>query len=217
MDIPALLADALTAPAGVAIVVAYLLGSVPFGLLFAKFKGVDLRTVGSGNIGATNTVRAIGKVWGGAAFLLDLGKGWFPAFVLAPLLAEPERVLVLQVACGAAATIGHCFPVYLRFRGGKGVATGCGAIIAIDPVVFLVAGAVWLVVLFTTRYVGLASLLMGVTFPIAAAFRRVPDGSWALVIGAIWLALLILVRHRTNIARMIAGTEPRSGGPKSKS
>jgi len=213
-----LLAAAPSTPEALAVVCAYLLGAVPFGLLFASMKGVDLRAFGSGNIGATNTVRALGKGWGYTAFFLDLGKGWFPAFVLAPwLAASPDRVLALQVVCGAAATLGHCFPVYLRFKGGKGVATGCGAMVAIDPVIFLVAGVIWLIALFTSRYVGLASILMGISFPISAAVRREPGGSWWLVIGAILLTLLILVRHRTNIARMIAGTEPKSGRLKSES
>ena len=212
-----LLVDAPALSKWMAILLAYLLGAIPFGLLLANMKGVDLRRIGSGNIGATNTVRALGKGWGGLSFLLDVGKGWFPAFVLAPWLAEGLGTLPLQVACGAAATLGHCFPVYLRFKGGKGVATGCGAFIAIDPIIFLLAGVVWLVTLFTTRFVGLSSILMGVTFPLTAAWRREPGSSWARVIGGILLTLLILVRHRTNIARMVAGTEPKSGASKPNS
>jgi glycerol-3-phosphate acyltransferase PlsY len=183
---------------------------VPFGLLLARLlKGVDLRTIGSGNIGATNTMRALGRPWGVFAFLLDLAKGWLPAFWFAALASSAEGRQLASVLCGAAAVVGHCFPVYLRFRGGKGVATACGAMVAIDPLVFLIGGSVWLLAALALRYVSLASILMGVTFPLAAWWRH-PDGL-PLVLGASALTVLIIVRHRANIARMLAGTEPRMG------
>ena len=112
------------------------------------------------------------------------------------------------VLAGAAAVVGHCFPIYLGFRGGKGVATGCGALLGLDWRLFAIGGAVWLAVLLISRYVGLASILMGVTFPVAAGFLFGP--SHPAVFGAGALLLLILIRHRSNMARMLAGTEPKA-------
>lgn len=197
------------------LVVAYLLGSVPFGLILARLvKGVDLRTIGSGNIGATNAVRAMGRRWGFAVFALDFAKGWAPVF-LAPHVIDcaPGERGTLQVLAGTAAVLGHCFPLYLRFRGGKGVATGCGAIVAMEPFVFVSGGLVWLVTRFSTGYAGLASILMGLTFPVAAWFLGGEERT-ELVVGGALLALLIVLRHRSNIQRMLAGTEPRAGAAK---
>lgn len=199
------------------IVASYLLGAVPFGLVIARlFKGVDLREVGSGNIGATNTIRAVGKPLGITAFVLDFAKGWAPVYLFVPLLlpdvAEP---MLLRVACGTAAVVGHCFPIYLRFRGGKGVATGCGAITGVDPMVCVIGTVVWLVTIKGLRFVGLASMTMGLSFPISAWVLHRDERSF--IAGAGLLTLLILVRHRANIARMLAGTEPRTGGPRASS
>jgi len=198
-----------------AVAIAYLLGSVPFGLVLVRLvRGIDLRTIGSGNIGATNAMRAAGKPVGYAVFVLDFLKGFAPVFWLAPAVAlAPERQLSLQVLCGALAVLGHCFPLYLLFRGGKGVSTGCGALVAIDPRVALAGGVVWLIVLLSLRYTGLASLMMGLTFPIAAALAGAP-AQGPLVVGTLLLALLIVVRHRTNIRRMLAGNEPKIGAKK---
>lgn len=198
-----------------AVAIAYLLGSVPFGLVLVRLvRGIDLRTVGSGNIGATNAMRAAGKPVGYAVFVLDFLKGFAPVYWLAPQLAlAPERQLCLQVICGALAVLGHCFPLYLLFRGGKGVSTGCGALVALDPLVALAGGVVWLVALLGLRYTGLASLLMGMAFPIVALLRGAPARG-PLVVGTLLLALLIVVRHRSNIRRMLAGTEPKIGSKK---
>ncbi|MDF1836295.1 MAG: glycerol-3-phosphate 1-O-acyltransferase PlsY [Planctomycetota bacterium] len=193
-----------------ALVASYLLGAVPFGLVMAKmFKGIDLRTVGSGNIGATNAMRAMGKPLGLTAFLLDWGKGFVAAYFFAPWGGSEDQ-LTVQVLCGALAVIGHCFPVYLKFKGGKGVATASGAIIAMDPIVFLAGGVVWLVVLFTSRYVSVASILMGITFPVAAYVRMGSPGL-PFILGCAALATLILVRHRENMKRLMAGTESKIG------
>lgn len=195
-----------------AVAAAYLLGSIPFGLVLAKWvRGVDLRQFGSGNIGAANAVRAMGRAWGFVAFALDFLKGWGPVFYCAHFAGEdPRMVPLLLVVCGTASVLGHCYSIYLGFRGGKGVATGCGAIVAIDPRIFVAGGIVWLITLFTTRYVGLASIMMGLTFPIATWFLA-GESERALLIGASLLTLLILVRHRSNLKRMMAGTEPRAG------
>lgn len=188
----------------------YLLGSIPFGLLLARvLKGIDVRDVGSGNIGATNTMRALGKGWGVVAFALDFLKGWFPVYMLAPLIAGDGDVELARLVAGSAAVLGHCFPLYLRFKGGKGVSTGCGAIVAVDPLVFILGGAVWLLMLPTSRMVSLASIAMGLAFPVVAWVRHPEDGPF--IIGCALLALLVVVRHRTNIARILAGTESRIG------
>ena len=198
------------APVWGATLVSYLLGAVPFGLLMARsLKGVDLRTVGSGNIGATNAMRVLGKPLGLLAFVLDLAKGFVPVLLLAPWAAGPEDEALARLLCGGAAVLGHCFPVYLRFKRGKGVATGCGAIVAVEPLVFLAGGLAWLVTVATTRFVGLASIVMGCTFPAAAAWLHPADGPF--IFGCGLLALLILVRHRANVGRMLRGEEPRIG------
>ena len=200
--------------AWLATVLAYLLGSIPFGLLIAlRVKGVDLRRFGSGNIGASNAVRALGKRWGLTVFALDFLKGLVPVLACRWIDVPADGVVLLQVLVGTAAVLGHCYSVYLRFEGGKGVATGCGAIIAIEPLVFVAGGLVWLATRYATRYLGLASILMGATFPIAAwvegLVTRKPKPE--LIVGATLLTVLILVRHRSNIQRMLAGTEPRAG------
>ncbi len=192
------------------IVIAYLLGAIPFGLILGWLKGVDLRTIGSGNIGATNAVRAMGRPWGFAVFGLDFLKGFVPV-LLAPRVGEfnGHDAEFLQVLVGTASVLGHCYPVYLKFKGGKGVATGCGAIVAIEPLVFLAGGIVWLLTRLATGYAGLASILMGVAFPIVAFVGWWPERR-ALVVGAALLMLLIVVRHRGNIHRMLQGTEPNA-------
>jgi len=196
-----------TAPGAAAFLASYLLGAVPFGLLIARAKGVDLRRVGSGNIGATNTSRALGRGWGFLAFGLDFGKGWVPVGAFAVWAAPDDPILA--VACGLAAVLGHCFPVYLRFRGGKGVATACGAMAALDPLVCALGGLVWVVALYGVRFVGVASMAMGATYPIAA-YALHPERP-AVYLGAVLFAVLIVLRHHSNIARILAGTEPRAG------
>lgn len=211
---------AIVVPSGsewIAVLISYLLGAVPFGWLMAKvLRGVDLSQVGSGNIGATNASRALGKPLGVVAFVLDFAKGFVPAAVIGPRLAEASDPTTLAVWCGAFAAVGHCWPVYLRFRGGKAVATWCGAVVALDPVIFLVGGLVWLAVFFGPGFVGLASILMTAAFPVVAWWRQEASGlGTAVVWGTAAMAVLIAVRHRANISRMLAGTEPRRGRKKS--
>lgn len=194
------------------LLVSYLLGAIPFGLVLGYLvKGVDIRRQGSGNIGATNVGRALGRPWAITAFALDCAKGWAPAFFL-PHLIRGESPWALRVAAGFCAVCGHVWPVYLGFRGGKGVATLCGAVLAVDPLVFLGGGVVWLLTLFSTRYVGLSSMLMGLSFPFLAAWRLSGKPHAAEVVwGAALLSALVFVRHRANIGRMLAGTEPKAG------
>lgn len=192
-----------------ALLLAYLLGSVPFGLVLSRtLAGVDPRTVGSGNIGATNTIRAAGKPIGLLAFVLDVGKGMAPALVLAD---DPE----LAACAMAAAVLGHCFSLYLGFKGGKGVATMVGGVLALDPQLLLVGGLVWVGTLAVTRWVSLASILMTAGFAAGAAARFGISDLRTVALGA--LAILVLWLHRANLARILAGTEPRAfSGSKGK-
>lgn len=201
----------------VAIGLSYLLGAVPFGLVLVWFAThQDLREFGSGNIGATNAMRAAGKPVGIVSFLLDWAKGLVPVLVIAPWAGggDLSNLVPLQVACGSAAVLGHCFPIYLKLRGGKGVATACGALAALDPMLLVVGFVAWIVTLLVSRYVGLASIAMGLAFPLAAWWRRGPEDGSEVLVGSCLLTLLILVRHRSNMARMLAGTEPKAGAKK---
>jgi len=198
-----------------AVVAAFFLGTVPFGLLLARaVAGVDIRKVGSGNIGATNVARVLGLKGFLATLLLDAGKG-LAAVRLAPaLVAGRAGDLSLPVACAAAAVVGHCFPPFLRFRGGKGAATAAGALLGLDAVAVGIAAGVWVVVLAVTRFASVASIAMGLAFPLAvlvvepreALHERVP----LLGLGCA-LAGFLLLRHRSNLRRLLAGTEPRVG------
>lgn len=196
-----------------ALLVSYLLGSVPFGWLLARaLKGVDLRRVGSGNIGATNAMRVLGKPLGVLAFALDFAKGWLPVALFAEAFLRDETGLgSLQVLCGAAAVVGHVFPLYLGFRGGKAVATGCGAIVGVDPLIFLIGGLVWMLSITTVRMVSVASIAMALTFPIVAWQRAGELYGTEVVWGTGALAALVVWRHRANLLRIAAGTEPRTG------
>jgi len=184
-------------------VAAYLLGSVPFGLVIARALGLgDLRKIGSGNIGATNVLRTGNKAAAAATLALDAGKGAIAVLVARALWAEDAA----QIA-GAAAFLGHCFPVYLGFRGGKGVATFLGTLLALAWPVGLAACATWLAIAVLFRISSLAALLAAASAPL-----------WALGLGhasaaglALFLAALVWIRHRENIARLRAGTEPRIG------
>ena len=202
----------------VSIIVAYFLGAIPFGLVVGRLKGVDIREVGSGNIGATNLTRTLGRGWGAAAFLLDFFKGLLPTagglflYRLVPTVRETLRPEHLAIACGVAAVFGHMFPIYLRFRGGKGVATSFGVICAVAPLAALISGAVWLGVFFASHIVSAASLIAAGLFPVSVFFlerEREPEVFYALEALALFAALLILVRHSSNIRRLLAGKESR--------
>jgi glycerol-3-phosphate acyltransferase PlsY len=182
----------------------YLLGSVPFGLLLGWWRGVDVRERGSRNIGATNVLRVVGKAEAAATLVLDGLKG------AAPVLAA--RVLgagdVWAAAAGLSAVLGHCFPVFLRFRGGKGVATALGALLAALPAVGLVAVFVWLLTALCFRYSSLAALLAAASVPVAAAAW---EGRGPLLAFTLVLAGLIVVRHHENIRRLWRGEEQKIG------
>jgi glycerol-3-phosphate acyltransferase PlsY len=187
-----------------AAVLGYLLGSVPFGLLLTGAAGLgDIRRVGSGSIGATNVLRTGRKGLAAATLLLDGAKGAAAVLLGAWLAGEPG-----VFAGGLAAVLGHLFPVWLRFRGGKGVATGFGVLLAASPLVGLLAGAVWLAVAAVVRMSSAAGLAAFAAAPLLAWGLRAPDPVLAL---AFTIALLVYARHHSNIQRLLAGTEPRIG------
>ena len=192
---------------------AYLYGAVPFGYLLARLlKGVDLRDVGSGNVGATNAARVLGWRFFPLVFVLDFSKGCLPTLIAARLLAGSGGVFnphPLAVACAIGAVLGHAFPVYLGFKGGKAVATGTGALAMLAPGPLLVAFAVWVGVLLVWRYVSLASICAAAT--LAVFVWIIPGGALGqglfLTAFATFGALLVIVLHRSNIKRLLAGAE----------
>ena len=191
------------------VAVAYLIGSIPFSFLVARAFGVhDVRQVGSGNVGATNVLRSAGKAAGALALLLDLGKG-AAASALAGRLAPGEAVL--PAAAAVAAVVGHMYPVWLRFQGGKGVATGLGAFAPLAPLAALGAVAVFALVGLATRFVSLGSIAGGVALAGLALARRGLD---PVAIAAVFTAALVVFRHRSNLRRILGGTERRVGQPK---
>lgn len=199
---------------GALVLASYLLGAVPFGLLFARLKGIDIRAVGSGNIGATNVMRAVGKPWGIATFACDALKGFVPAFFF-PMIGISsdwnfQSLEILSVLCGVAAILGHNFPVYLRFKGGKGVATSAGALLGIAPAAVAIGLATWALFFFTLRYVSLASIVAALTIPVSGWFLYRTNGL-LLPITLTVLGLLVVWRHKANIRRLLDGTEGRFG------
>ena len=195
-------------------VAGFLSGSLPFGYFAGRMRGMDIREHGSGNIGATNVIRVLGKGIGIPVFVLDLLKGLVPVLMMKGLGAESW----VWVLTGMCAILGHMFTPWLGFKGGKGVATAAGVLLGIEPLSMLVGLGVWLGFYFGTRYVSLASMMAGVGVAGTMAVQMGQSGQWDRVLlgFGVALALLVILRHRANIGRLIAGTEPRSGGKKMK-
>jgi len=182
------------------IIISYLVGSIPFGLLLGKLAGIDVRQDGSGNIGATNVSRLLGKKVGAVTLLLDAGKGLLP-MVAADMLGFAQHIVML---CGAAAFIGHLFPLYLRFRGGKGVATALGIFLFLSPVALLICAAAFFAAVYLSGFVSLGSLLAAGLMPVVVFFQQ---GSGACFYLAVFVGLLIWIKHRSNIIRLLRGEE----------
>ncbi len=183
---------------------AYLVGSIPFAFIVARRRGVDLRARGSRNIGASNVLRTTGVAMAVTAMCLDAVKG-----ALAVLIASRlSNGLVLPVAAGLASVVGHIYPVWLGFRGGKGVATAAGVFAVLAPVALAAASAVFVVAVLVTRYISIGSMAAAAALAVATTNGHQP---LAVTIGAIAAAALIVYRHRDNLARLRAGTERRVG------
>ena len=190
----------------VAVAAAYVVGAVPIGFLVARaFGGGDIRRRGSGNIGATNVLRTLGRLPAIITLLGDIGKG-YAAVALASYLGGD--IPAVTAAAAVAAVVGNCWSVFLGFHGGKGVATGLGALLWLTPLATLAALPVFVVVTATTRFVSLASLVSAACVPFGALALGAPRAS---VLGAFAVAAVVIVRHRENIARLRAGTEHRLG------
>ncbi|MBN2064199.1 MAG: glycerol-3-phosphate 1-O-acyltransferase PlsY [Sedimentisphaerales bacterium] len=211
---------------------AYLLGAIPFGLIFSKIKGIDIRQHGSGNIGATNVVRVMGKKWGYPCFFLDVLKGLLPTLLAGMIITNRMAVTseqneliagtntyagqVLWLCVATACIIGHMFPIYLKFKGGKGVATSLGVILGIWPF-FTLTGVIvflmWTFVWAWTRTVSIASIVSAAAFPLYLAVLtwRIPAWEFQnmkpLFVFSTALAILVIVKHKSNIVRLLNGTE----------
>ena len=194
---------------GVLVLFGYLLGSVPFGILVARLfdRNINLRETGSGNIGATNVARAAGKAAGILTLALDAGKGIF-AMVLAYLLLGEDYFWLALV--GGAVFLGHVFSIYLRFKGGKGVATALGVILTLSPVTAFLLAVLFALIVYITRYVSLGSVCGAVALPILMALLGPPSRSCVTL--SLLIAFLVIYNHRENIHRLLSGQEHKIGG-----
>ena len=199
----------------ISVALAYLLGSLPAGYLAGRMAGVDIRKVGSGNVGATNVTRVLGKKFGYPVFAVDFFKG-VAAITAAALIANanhlsPASVDLCAASAALFAVIGHSYPVWLRFEGGKGVATTLGCLFGLDWIVAIAVCAVWYFIFQATRYVSLASIVAALTLPLTVGamliWKQLP--SPVLFYFSLFLAVLVIFRHRSNLSRLIKGTEPR--------
>ncbi|EJF10297.1 glycerol-3-phosphate 1-O-acyltransferase PlsY [Pontibacter sp. FD36] len=196
-------------------IVAYLIGSISTAVWIGKaYYGIDIRQHGSGNSGATNTFRVLGKKPGTIVMLIDIFKGWVATSLAALLVifnAVPaEDLIIYQLAMGALAVVGHIFPVYERFKGGKGVATLLGMMLAIHLEVALMCMVIFVIVLFTSRYVSLGSMIAALAFPILLLLPRFhPDNPILIIFGFVVFAVVVLT-HRKNINRLINGEESKA-------
>lgn len=191
---------------------AYLLGAIPFGLFVAKqVKGIDIREHGSKNIGATNVGRVVGKKWGLFVFALDVLKGFLATQLqFASDISTGLNQIQLGMALAVFAIIGHSFPVWLRFKGGKGVATSLGVFLGLLPIPTLITFGVWLAVFFTSRIISISSLLAAVIFPLVVHFFKKEDAYYNLWLGiALILCIFMFYTHRQNIQRLKNGEEKK--------
>ncbi len=196
------------------IVVAYLIGGIPIGLMVGKARGVDLTQVGSGNIGASNVMRTLGARLGVLVWLADLLKGFLPVVWTRLLIQQGmDEPWPWLAGVGFAAVMGHCFSPYLRLRGGRGVSTSLGAVLGLDWRVGLLAFAVWVFLLILSRYISLSSMVAAISVPVLFAFLK-PETVAAqrpFLIAGIALAVLVVLKHVPNIGRLLSGTESKIG------
>lgn len=211
-----------TLPFLLAALAGYISGATPFGYFGGRLKGIDIREHGSGNIGATNVIRVCGKGIGIPVFILDVLKGWLPAWLAGLWFqsrgASLELTTSAAIVAGIAAVMGHNFTFWLKGRGGKGIATSTGALLAVAPLAVGVALVVWYATLKLSRYVSLASMVAGLAVPVTLAVMMARSGVWngILLVFGLALAVLAIVRHKANIQRILAGTENKVGQKKSE-
>lgn len=195
--------------------IGYLFGSFPAGYFAGRIAGVDVRKEGSGNIGATNVLRVLGKRWGYAVFFIDAFKGFAAvrlAFFLVKLWPEAKPYAeYIAILTAIMCVMGHNFPIWLRFKGGKGVATSAGATFGLIPLALPVVFLVWVIVFYSTRYVSLASVIAAVSLPVVVALLAHWNfvDTYAFIYFSILIALLVIWRHRSNFSRLLNGTEQR--------
>jgi glycerol-3-phosphate acyltransferase PlsY len=191
-------------------VVAYMVGSIPTGFLVAKARGVDIRTVGSGNIGATNAFRILGVGYGALVLLVDAFKGWFAVQIAVPVVAQlfaeaPGETF--RIIAGMAVILGHDYTCWLGFKGGKGIATSAGALSALVPWALLIIAGIWLVLFLLTRFVSLGSMAAAFALPFATWFTSSHNIGLTAVTGV--MGVLAILKHRRNIGRLLEGKENR--------
>lgn len=197
------------------LIISYLIGSIPFGYIIPIAKGIDIRKQGSGNIGATNVGRILGRKYGIIIFILDLLKGFIVVFIIPVLICgikfptTSDNLLV--ILCGVCAILGHVFPIFLRFKGGKAVATSLGVFMWLSPIPIAIAFGVWILTVILSRYVSLGSMISAIVLTGGIiAFENEPFGNGIYItILSIIVAILIILRHITNIQRIINGTETK--------
>lgn len=197
------------------LLVSYLLGSIPFGYLAGRLAGIDIRKTGSGNVGATNVVRVLGKRYGYPVFALDVLKG-FGAVKISMLLGpgrppEWNSPEVFGIFAAIFSVLGHLYPPWLKFKGGKGVATSAGALLALTPLATIIVVAIWVIVFWATRYVSLASVVAAIVLPLVVILVRSHEQNRVrpLVYSSACVAAVVVWRHRSNLSRLMRGTEPR--------
>ncbi|MEK9657933.1 MAG: glycerol-3-phosphate 1-O-acyltransferase PlsY [bacterium] len=182
------------------ILLSYFLGALPFGLILSKLKGIDIRKVGSGNIGATNVYRNMGKTYGILVFILDALKGWFPTYLALQLTQNPW----LHISIGIIAIVGHSFSIFVTFKGGKGVATAGGMLLALDPLVFLIIFPSTIIAIKLCNYVAPCSIAAAIITPLLLWVFKNPN---AYIIPTSILSFMIILKHKSNIIRLIQGKE----------
>ncbi len=185
----------------------YLFGSVPWAFIIGRINGIDIRKQGSGNVGATNVMRVLGRKWGILCFVLDFLKGLLPVLAVKILTASPDD---LVITAGLAAVAGHIWSVFLKFKGGKGMATGGGVLVGIAPYSFICTGLIWIIVFYSTRYVSAASVIAAAALPLSSfIFSKtgLSPLSARFQIFLLVLAIVTIAKHHGNIRRLINGTE----------
>jgi glycerol-3-phosphate acyltransferase PlsY len=199
----------------VVVIGSYLLGSIPFGYLAGRIAGIDIRNCGSGNVGATNVIRTLGKGYGYPVFAADFLKGFgavkMSILVATRLQSEWNSPDLLGVVAAISSVLGHSFPVWLRFKGGKGVATSAGALFGLAPIAALVGVAIWVLTFWITRYVSVASIAAAAALPLVILVMTWLSQTTEklLFYSSVCLATVVIWRHRSNLLRLMRGTEPR--------